>query len=68
LSEDTVAERLCLMLHTADVINLMIGNAHNTAHEDLIFKQTGVHVRKYVIQKIAERLRGIGKLVIERYY
>jgi len=68
LSENSVAERLCLMLHGADVIHLMIGNAVNTAHEDLIFKQIGVHVRKATIQRIAEKLKNMGKLVIERYY
>ena len=68
LSENSVVERLCRMLHTADVINLMIGNAVNAAHEDLIFKQVGVHIRKTTIQRIAEKLKNIGKLVITRYY
>jgi len=68
LSSNSVAERLCLMLHGADVIHLMIGNAANSAHDDLIFKQTGVQIRKYVIRQIAERLKDMGKLVIERYY
>jgi hypothetical protein len=68
LSGNSTAERLCLMLHNADVIHLMIGNASNTAHNDLIFKQSGVHVRKTIIRQIAERLKNMGKLVIERYY
>ncbi|MDR2729913.1 MAG: serine/threonine-protein phosphatase [Treponema sp.] len=68
LSGNSVAERLCLMLHSADAINLMIGNASNSAHEDLVFKQAGVHVRKTIIRQIAERLKDMGKLVIERYY
>jgi len=68
LSTSTAAERICLMLHAADVIYLMVGNAANSAHEDLIFKQTGVHLRKHVIKHIAATLRNMGKLVIEQYY
>jgi hypothetical protein len=68
LTGDSVAERLCRMLHDADVIHLMMGDAANIAHEDLIFKQIGVHVRKSIIRQITERLQGMGKLVIERYY
>jgi hypothetical protein len=68
LSDSSVAERLCQMLREADVIHLMVGKAVNAAHEDLIFKQVGVHVRRATIQKISEKLKNIGKLVIERYY
>jgi hypothetical protein len=46
----------------------MIGNAANTAHEALIFKQIGVHIRKATIRRIAEKLKSMGKLVVERYY
>ena len=68
LSGNTAAERMCLMLHSTDVIHLMIGNASNTAHNDLIFKQVGVSVRRASILQIAERLKNMGKLVIMRYY
>ncbi len=68
LSGNSVTERLCLMLRDADIINMMIGNASNAAHEDLIFKQIGVHVRKSTIGQISDRLKKMGKLVIERYY
>jgi len=68
LDDDSVVERLALMLHEADVINLMIGNAQNQAHEDLIFKQIGVHVRKATVQRIAERMTALGKLVVKKYY
>ena len=56
------------MLHEADLIHLMIGNAANTAHDELLFKQVGVQVRKATVKRIAEKLREMGKLVIERYY
>jgi len=68
LSGDTIAERLCIILHNADVINMMIGNAANSAHDDLIFKQSGVQIRKHVIRQIAEKLKKMGKLVVEQYY
>jgi serine/threonine protein phosphatase PrpC len=68
LSEGSVVERLCLMFHKSDVINFMIGNAINTAHDDLIFKQIGVHVRRATLQQMIEKLKKMGKLVIERYY
>jgi len=68
LSENSAVERLCRRLHEADIIYLMIGNAVNAAHEDLIFKQVGIHIRRTTIQKIAEKLKSIGKLVIERSY
>lgn len=68
LVENSVVERFCIMLREADVINLMIGNAMNDAHEALLFKQIGVRVRRTTIKLIAEKLRKMGKLVVERYY
>jgi len=68
LNGNSLVERLCIMLKSADVIHLMIGNASNTAHDDLIFKQIGVHIRKSTIQQIAQSLKNSGKLVIERSY
>ncbi|NLB61068.1 MAG: SpoIIE family protein phosphatase [Clostridiales bacterium] len=68
LTGSSTAERLCLMLNEADMIHLMIGNAANTAHDELLFKQVGVQVRKATVKRIAEKLKEMGKLVIERYY
>ena len=68
LTGGSVAERMCLMLHDADVVHLMTGNAPNTAHEDMIFKQVGVHVRKSIIRQIVEHLKNMGKLVLEKGY
>jgi len=68
LSGNSAAERMCLMLRATDVIHFLIGNAANTAHNDLIFKQIGVHVRKSTILHIAESLKNMGKLVIMRHY
>jgi len=68
LSGNSVVERYCCMLHEADVIHIMVGKAANTAHEDLIFKKIGVHLRKATLEQIIAKLKRKGKLVIERYY
>jgi hypothetical protein len=68
LSKKSMVERFCLLLREADVIHLMIGNAKNIAHKDLIFKQIGVRIRMTAIHLIAKKLRGMGKLVTEKYY
>jgi hypothetical protein len=68
LTDGSVVEKLCSLLHEADVVHLMIGNAVNTAHEDLIFKQIGIHVRKATLTQMIDKLKSLGKLVIERYY
>jgi serine/threonine protein phosphatase PrpC len=68
LSKKSMVERFCLLLREADVIHLMIGNAKNLAHKDLIFKQIGVRVRMTAINLIANKLRDMGKLVTEKYY
>ncbi|MDR1037536.1 MAG: serine/threonine-protein phosphatase [Deltaproteobacteria bacterium] len=68
LTGNSAVERLCLMLRKADVVHLMIGNAMNLAHEDLLFRQIGVRIRRTTIGLMAETLRGMGKLVTERHY
>ncbi|MDR2352018.1 MAG: SpoIIE family protein phosphatase [Deltaproteobacteria bacterium] len=68
LTDNSAVERVCLMLREADVVNLMVGKAKNIAHEDLIFKQIGVRVRKTAVQLLAEKLKRFGKLVTEKYY
>ena len=68
LHDESVAERICVMLKESDVIHLLIGNAVNIAHEGLLFKQVGVKVRRKTVALIAEKLREMGKLVLEQYY
>lgn len=68
LSQASVVEYMCLLLLQADVINFIVGTAENKAHEDLIFKQVGVRIRKTTVSLIIEKLREKGKLVVERYY
>jgi hypothetical protein len=68
LGGGSAVERLCLMLKKADAVHLMIGNAMNAAHEDLLFRQIGVRVRRTTVGLIADALRGMGKLVTEKSY
>lgn len=66
--ENSVVERLCMMLMETDVIHLMVGNAANDAYEALLFKQVGIRIRKKMVKLLAQKLRSMGKLVTERYY
>lgn len=66
--EMTVVERLCLLFYEADVVLFMIGNAMNEAHGTMKFKQLGLMPRQTVLKIIANKLREMGKLVIEENY
>ncbi|MDR2459947.1 MAG: SpoIIE family protein phosphatase [Deltaproteobacteria bacterium] len=68
LFPESVVKRFCEMLHEADVIHLKVGMAINEAHESLLFKQLGVRIRRTTLQKLTEKLRDMGKLVLEKYY
>ncbi len=68
LAGKSVVERLCVMLTESDAIHLMVGNAENSAHEALLFKQVGIRLRKKTVGLIAEKLREMGKLVTEKGY
>ncbi|MDR1664714.1 MAG: SpoIIE family protein phosphatase [Clostridiales bacterium] len=66
--EENVVQKLCVMLKASDVVHLHIGTAANDAHESLFFKQMGVRLRRSAIKDLTEKLRGMGKLVTEKYY
>jgi hypothetical protein len=68
LSDGTVVERICLALKEADVVTFIEGNARNAAHEELLFRQIGMRVRKTAIRLLAERLKKNGKLVVVKNY
>jgi hypothetical protein len=61
-------ERLCALLLKADVITLMVGRSVNDAHTDLVFKQLGIRPRDATIRLISQKLKEMGKLVVEEYY
>jgi hypothetical protein len=68
LEEDNPVIKMCVMLKQADAVHLHIGRAANDAHESLLFKQAGVKLRRTTVKILAEKLKGMGKLVTERYY
>lgn len=68
LAPDSVVERLCYKITEADVVYFMVGNAVNNAHEMLYFKQVGIRQRRSTVQLITQKLRDMGKLVIEKYF
>jgi hypothetical protein len=68
LFQESVVKKFCVLLKEADIIYFKVGMAVNEAHESLIFKQMGVRVRKTTLQMLTEKLRNMGKLVIEKYY
>lgn len=61
-------ERLCALLLKADVVTFMIGRSVNSAHSDLVFKQLAIRPRDTTLKLISEKLRQLGKLVVEEYY
>ncbi|PKL42457.1 MAG: hypothetical protein CVU86_00925 [Firmicutes bacterium HGW-Firmicutes-11] len=64
---DSVVERLCGLMHGADVITFLVGNAINEAHDALVFKQIGIRPRHVAIRLLSEKLREMGKLVVAHY-
>jgi len=68
LTGETVVERFCEMLHEADVVRIIIGNAVNNAHESMFFKQVGIKVRRTAVNTLKEKLTDMGKLVLERSF
>ena len=61
-------ERLCALLLKADVVTFLVGRSVNNAHTDLVFKQLGIRPREATIKLITEKLRQMGKLVVEEYF
>ncbi len=68
LSGSSVVHSLCILLAQADVVHLFVGGAVNQAHEDMLFKQTGVRARKTILKLLIEKLRAQGKLVVETHF
>jgi serine/threonine protein phosphatase PrpC len=68
LFQESVVKKFCVLLREADIIYFNVGTAVNEAHESLIFKQLGVRVRKTTLKMLTDRLKEMGKLVLEKYY
>lgn len=61
-------ERLCALLLKADVVTFLVGRSVNNAHTDLVFKQLGIRPRDATIKLISQKLKELGKLVVEEYF
>lgn len=54
--------KLCKLLRSADIVRFFEGMAHNTAHDDLTFKQMGILKRAIIVQLLNEKLVNMGKV------
>jgi hypothetical protein len=63
LQDDSGVTELRLLLGVADKLNIILGQADNTANADISFRQQGVLSRKVLIPLLAEKLRQRGTLV-----
>jgi hypothetical protein len=63
LQDDSGVTELRLLLGVADKLNIILGQADNTANADLSFRQQGVLSRRVLIPLRADKLRQRGTLV-----
>ncbi|HPU95383.1 MAG: Stage II sporulation protein E (SpoIIE) [Firmicutes bacterium ADurb.Bin153] len=66
LEQGSVAQ-LHRLIHEADRVNFIVGEAVNPANANIAFQQQGILTRQTVIPLICEKLRAKGKLVIEEH-
>ena len=67
LEEESGVTELQGLLQQADRINFIVGLARNPAHGDILFRQRGLLTRANIVPVLAEKLRGMGKLVTVEY-
>lgn len=65
--KDSCVSTLCILIRSADAVNLLVGAAANPGHQNIVFRQMGVLPRPVIVQKISEKLREMGKLVTIEY-
>ncbi|MEX1376182.1 MAG: SpoIIE family protein phosphatase [Eubacteriales bacterium] len=63
ISENSVVFDIAKMLLSADIINIYMGDAKNTAHQDTSFKQIGIAERAVIVKLLIEKLTKMGKVV-----
>lgn len=64
---DSCVSAFCMHLRGADSVNFLVGTAANPNHQNIVFRQMGVLPRLAIVQKIAEKLKKMGKLVTLEY-
>jgi hypothetical protein len=65
--QDSCVSGLCMLMRSADAVNLLVGTAANPGHQNIVFRQMGVLPRPVIVQKICEKLKKMGKLVTIEY-
>jgi hypothetical protein len=58
---------LCRLMKESDCINFWVGTATNLGHQDLVFKQMNIMPRVKIVERLADKLKGMGKLVTVQY-
>lgn len=61
--EESVVTEICTRLQDADIIRIFMGDAVNTGHDSIIFRQTGILPRHTIVPLIIEKLKSNGKTV-----
>lgn len=57
--------QICRMMRSADMIRLFVGGARNLGNQGLEFKQLGVLPRSLIVNLLVEKLRKMGKVIVE---
>lgn len=61
--EESIVTELFKAIYDSDIIRFYIGDAYNSGHESIIFRQKGILPRKTIISMIIEKLKKSGKVV-----
>jgi hypothetical protein len=63
--KDSCVSDLGWMMKDADIINFFTGLARNPGHNDIRFKQLGVMPRNTIVSLLIQKLRDMGKIVLQ---
>ena len=66
-TETSGVTELCVLLRSADRVNILAGKATNPASNDISFRQQGILSRRAIIPLIIDKLKQAGKLVTIAY-
>lgn len=64
----SAVEQICHLMRKADMVRLFVGGARNPGNQGLEFKQLGVLPRHVIVGLLAEKLRSMGKVVVEERF
>lgn len=63
-TEDSGVTELCALLHVADRVNIIVGQAKNKASGNISFRQCGILTREHIVPLLGQKLLAAGKLVV----